>query len=108
MAPPIAMPQGVQVPGAPPGMMVPANAPQSGPQKTVMLQQSEGVVSVARTGQALQPAAPTAQPGAGPTTDVGPAVKEGGGGASMLFWIVSMIIGIGIGVLAYVIVLQTQ
>ncbi len=106
MAPNIAMPPGVQVPGAPPGVTVPAG-PQSGPQKTVMLQGSEGVVSVARSGQAIQ-AAPTATPQAGPTTDVGPAVSEGGGGASMLFWIMSMIIGIGLGVLAYVIVLQTQ
>jgi hypothetical protein len=110
MAPPIGMPQGVNVPGAPPGFQPgmhpgmqqpPGMNPQQpggGPNKTVMLQPSDGVVSVARTGQALQPAA-------GPTTESGPAVQQG---ASALFWIMSMIIGIGLGVLAYVIVLQTQ
>jgi hypothetical protein len=113
MAPPIAMPPGVQVPGAPPGMgTLPggAGAPQAGANKTVMLQPSDGVVSVASTGRALQPVAPMpgAQPGAGPTTSTGPVVKEASGGASALFWIVSMVVGIGIGVLAYVIVLQTQ
>jgi serine/threonine protein kinase len=101
MAPPIGMPQGVNVPGAPPGFQPGMQQPQQGqgqPNKTVMLQPSDGVVSVARTGQALQ--------AAGPTTETGPAVRAGG--ASALFWIMSMIIGIGLGVLAYVIVLQTQ
>jgi serine/threonine-protein kinase len=105
MAPPIGMPQGVHVPGAPPhmqpqgmgqpqGMMQPQGG---GANKTVMLQQSEGVVSVARSGQALQAAAPD--------TGSDAAVQQG---ASALFWIMSMVIGIGLGVLAYVIVLQTQ
>jgi len=64
--------------------------PASGPNKTVMLQPSEGVVSVARTGQAVQPA------GTG-------AIQHG---ASTLFWIVSLVIGVAVGALAYVIVLQ--
>jgi hypothetical protein len=108
MAPPIGMPQGVNVPGAPPHMQPPGmqqhgmqpgmQQPQGGANKTVMLQPSEGVVSVARTGQSLQAAT-------GPDTGSGAAVQEG---ASTLFWIVSMVIGIGLGVLAYVIVLQTQ
>ncbi|MBA3463489.1 MAG: serine/threonine protein kinase [Deltaproteobacteria bacterium] len=107
MAPQIGMPQGVNVPGAPPGfqpgmppgMGQPGGQPQGGgANKTMMLQPSDGVVSVARTGQALQPAA-------GPATSEGPAVQQG---ASALFWIMSMIIGIGLGVLGYVIVLQTQ
>ena len=61
-----------------------------GPQKTIALQSTEGIVSIARTGQAIQPA------GTG-------AIQQG---ASTLFWIVSLFIGIAIGALAYVIVLQ--
>jgi hypothetical protein len=70
-------------------MGMPGGAPAaSGPNKTVMLQPSEGIVSVARTGHAVQPA--------------------GGGmmqqGASPLFWAISLLIGIAVGALAYVIV----
>ncbi len=72
----------------PPGM-----APPAAPAKTMVLQPSEGVVSLARTGQGLPPAGPMAGTPQGATT---------------LFWIVSMLIGIGIGALAYVIVLQTM
>jgi hypothetical protein len=73
----------------PPG--VPAT---SGPNKTVMLQPSEGVISVAATGQAVQPAG--MGPGAG-------AIEQG---ASTLFWIVSLVVGVAVGALAYVVVLQ--
>jgi hypothetical protein len=55
-----------------------------------MLQPSEGVVSVARSGQAVQP--------------VGTGALEQG--ASTLFWIVSLVVGVLVGALAYVIVLQ--
>jgi serine/threonine-protein kinase len=76
--------------GAPP-MGPPGGMPGSGgPAKTVMLQSSEGVVSVATTGGAV------------------PAAQESGGGASAAFWIISMILGIGLGVLGYVIWLQAQ
>jgi len=64
------------------GMQQPA-----GPSNTVMLQPSDGVVSNARPGQAV---------GTG-------AIQQG---ASTLFWIVSLLLGIAIGALAYVIVLQ--
>jgi hypothetical protein len=75
--------------GAPMGMPgMPGAGP--GPQKTMMLQSSEGVVSVATTGGAV------------------PTAGESGGGASALFWIVSMMFGIGLGVLGYVIWLQMQ
>jgi hypothetical protein len=74
-------------PGMQPGMGMP---PGGGPNKTVLLQPSDGVVSVARTGQAVQPA--------------GTGVMQQG--ASTAFWIVSLMIGIAVGVLAYVIVLQ--
>ena len=99
------IPQGMQPGMMPPGMMQPGMhqqpggmnpQPQSGANKTIALMPSDGVVSIARTGQALQPA------GAGPGTE---SAQQG---ASTLFWIMSMIIGIGLGVLAYVIVLQTQ
>ncbi|HWU90012.1 MAG TPA: hypothetical protein VN253_22270, partial [Kofleriaceae bacterium] len=86
MAPPIGGP-GMMQTGMPPGGQAP---PGSGPNKTVMLQGSEGIVSVARTGQAVQPAGPGA----------------GQEGASTLFWIVSLTIGVAVGALAYVIVLQ--
>jgi eukaryotic-like serine/threonine-protein kinase len=83
---------GMQQPGMQqPGMQQPGGAP-AGPQKTIALQSSEGIVSMARTGGAVQPA------GTGAIT-----VQQG---ASTLFWIVSLFIGIAIGALAYVIVLQ--
>jgi hypothetical protein len=81
-------PQGTPNAGFPP----PGQAPGGGPQKTVMLQPSEGVVSVARTGGAVQAAVAGA-----------PAVVQG---ASTLYWIVCLVIGIAVGVLGYVIVLQ--
>jgi len=74
-----------------PGMhMPPGGVPSSGPNKTVMLATSEGVVSVARSGHAVPPV------GTG-------AIQQG---ASTLFWIVSLVIGVAVGALAYVIVLQ--
>ncbi|HEX3762035.1 MAG TPA: protein kinase [Kofleriaceae bacterium] len=75
----------------PPGQqMPPGGAPASGPNKTVMLAPSEGVVSVARSGHAVPPV------GSG-------SIQQG---ASTLFWIVSLVIGVAVGALAYVIVLQ--
>jgi serine/threonine-protein kinase len=86
------IPQGGMQPppqGYPPMQNGPGpGAPQAN--KTVMLQPSEGVISVARTGQAVQPA------GTGPVQQ----------GASTLFWIVSLVIGVAVGALGYVIVLQ--
>jgi len=77
--------------GQMPGQMGQMPGPQGqGPAKTVMLQASEGVVSVARTGQAVLPAGPA-------------AIQQG---ATTAFWIVSLVVGIAIGALAYVIVLQ--
>jgi tRNA A-37 threonylcarbamoyl transferase component Bud32 len=98
MAPPIVGGQMMhgQMPGQmQPGGMMPQGTPgggfppQSGPQKTMMLQPSEGVVSVARSGHAVQAAA-------------GPIVE----GASTLYWIVCLFTGIAVGVLAYVVYLQ--
>jgi len=96
LAPPIMggqlMPPNQQQPTGFPQM--PPNGPAaSGPNKTVMLQPSEGVVSVAATGHAVQPAGASGALG-------GPQ------GATTLFWIVSLVIGVAVGALAYVIVLQ--
>jgi eukaryotic-like serine/threonine-protein kinase len=81
--------------GGMPGMAqgTPNAFPQGGgPNKTVLLQPSEGVVSVARTaGGAVQAAPP------------GTMVVQG---ASTLYWIVCLFIGIGVGVAAYFIYLQ--
>jgi phage shock protein PspC (stress-responsive transcriptional regulator) len=106
MAPPLPVGSGPQNPMMPPGMQhpgFPSQPPQSGPNKTVMLQSSDGVVSVARTGQALQPAG--LAPGVAPNMGAPPKVVRG---ATPLFWIICLVTGIAVGVLAYVIVLQTS
>jgi eukaryotic-like serine/threonine-protein kinase len=65
-------------------------APQGGaPQKTMMLQPSEGIVSVATTGRPV-PAAPTGASEAA--------------GASVAFWLVSMVSGVAVGALAFAVV----
>jgi len=84
-------PQGFPPPG-PPG---PGGPPGGGPNKTVMLQPSEGVVSVARAGGAV--------PNAGGPMAAGTSVQQG---ASTLYWIVCLVMGIAVGVLGYVIVLH--
>jgi hypothetical protein len=78
------MPQGTPNAGFPPQQ----GGPQGGPQKTVMISPTEGVVSMARGGSAQQSA----------------QVVQG---ASTLYWIVCLATGIAVGVLGYVIVLQT-
>jgi serine/threonine-protein kinase len=95
MQPPGGMQPGMPppgMPGMPPGMgtpnMQPGGAAAPGANKTMMLQPSEGVVSVARSGHAVQPA------GTG-------ALQEG---ASTLFWAVSLMVGVAVGAIAYVIV----
>ena len=89
MAPP-GMPMGTP-PGAAPYPGAPGGPPQAGPQKTMMLQPTEGVVSFAQGGPAA------AASGAAPAAS---------GGASTGFWIGSILVGAAVGALAYVIVLQ--
>jgi hypothetical protein len=110
MAPPIVGGQMQGMPGQMPGMHpqgTPGGFPQQqqmqqpgmhgqmpsgpGPNKTVLLQPTDGIVSVAQRG------------GAPMQTRGGPQAQQG---ASTLFWIVSLVIGVAIGVLGYVIVLQ--
>ncbi|HEY3802458.1 MAG TPA: serine/threonine-protein kinase [Kofleriaceae bacterium] len=81
------MPQGMGM--QQPGMQQPMQQPGGG-NKTVMLQPTDGIVSVAQ------------QRGAMPQ----PGPSRSDGGATPLFWAVSLIVGIAIGVVAYVIVLQ--
>jgi hypothetical protein len=86
------MPQGT--PGGFPQQMQQQQQPGMGgpgPNKTVLLQPTDGIVSVAPRGGAQMQARG------------GPQVQQG---ASTLFWIVSLVIGVAIGVLGYVIVLQ--
>jgi hypothetical protein len=69
--------------GPPPGMGGPA------PQKTMMLQDSEGIVSVAQRGGAAVP-----------------LVGAEASGASATFWVLSILVGVAVGALAYIVVLQ--
>ena len=63
-----------------------------GPNKTVMLQPTDGIVSVAQRG--------------GVPVSQSMNTAEASEGASTLFWIVSLVIGVAVGVAAYMIVLQ--
>jgi hypothetical protein len=71
--------------GPPPGMGMGGPAPQ----KTMMLQDSEGIVSVAHRGGGAVPLV-----GTEPT------------GASATFWVVSILVGVAVGALGYIVVLQ--
>jgi hypothetical protein len=94
MQPPGMQPPGMAPQGTPGGGFPPQGAGPSGPNKTVMLQPSEGVVSVARTGGAVAAAVPG-------MSMTGAMVQQG---ASTLFWIVSLATGVAVGVIAYLIV----
>ena len=103
MAPQIQGGQFVQ-PGMQPNNMMPQQMPQGGggnPNKTILLQPTDGIVSVAAAGGPVS--AQQLQPGATPQSGPAGQVIQG---ASTAFWIVSLIIGIAVGALAYVIVLQ--
>lgn len=91
------VPGPLAVPGQQPGF--PPMQPPGGANKTVMLKDTEGLVSAARTGQPIQAIGPGQ-----PIHPGGPGVVQQG--ASTLFWIVSLVIGVAVGALAYVIVLQ--
>ncbi|MEO8554331.1 MAG: hypothetical protein ABI678_30355, partial [Kofleriaceae bacterium] len=99
MAPPIMggqmmqqQPHGMPPQGTPAGF---PNQGSQGPNKTVLLQPTDGIVSVAQ------------QQGRGPAGMPMPGMPGGQvQGATTLFWIVSLVIGIAVGVLGYVIVLQ--
>jgi hypothetical protein len=67
--------------GPPPGMGGPA------PQKTMMLQDSEGISSLANRGPLMPAEVPSS-------------------GASGMFWVISIMVGVAIGALGYIVVLQ--
>jgi hypothetical protein len=67
------------------------------PQKTMMLAESEGVVSIASRGGGLPPVVEEHTD----STSITPT-----GGASPLFWAICLITGLGVGVLAYLAVLS--
>jgi hypothetical protein len=96
MAPGLGMPPGPGpqhgMGGPPPGMGGPPPGMGGGgpaPQKTMMLQDSEGIVSVAQRGGGAVPLV-----GSEPT------------GASTTFWVVSILVGVAAGALGYIVVLQ--
>jgi len=107
-------------PAPPPGggapSMPPSSAADGAPNKTMMLESSEGVVSFAARGdsaavpspQSAAPTGPGAYPGSAPSaadqTDSTSITEVGG--ASALFWIICLLTGLGIGVLAYLAVLK--
>lgn len=104
---------GFGVPGAgmapPAAAQAPAPAPapdlsDGAPKKTMILDSSEGVVSFAASGGSAAPAAVPA--GAAQDLSESTSVTDTGGGASAVFWIVCLLTGLGVGVLAYIVVLQ--
>ncbi|HUH02385.1 MAG TPA: serine/threonine-protein kinase [Kofleriaceae bacterium] len=103
------LPPGFRPPSLPPGSAPGAGALSSGaPQKTMMLDPSEGVVSFAAKGGS----APVATPSHGLTpaaiahehTDQTSLADLRG--ATPLFWIICLLTGLGVGVLAYIAVLE--
>jgi eukaryotic-like serine/threonine-protein kinase len=119
---PFPMPQ-VEQPMATPTPMpsmpsMPSMAPAAGaggpePQKTMMLDNSEGVVSFAREGRSVPATpAPVATPDPTSSPQLAMAAPEGGGGVSLEedlgpegpsvgFWILCIVIGIAVGVGGY-------
>ena len=96
MGPNMGMPAGMgatQPMGGQPGMQ---GMQQGGPPKTMMLQNTEGIVSVAAAQRGAQlPAGPV--PASGPV----PVASTGASGA---FWAVSLFIGAAVGALGYLVV----
>ncbi|MBP9084792.1 MAG: serine/threonine protein kinase [Kofleriaceae bacterium] len=79
--------------------------PQGGANKTMLLQPSEGIVSVARAGGPIAVAQPPGMFGATPAATMRPTATPTGG-ASMVFWVICLLCGIGLGALAFAIMRQ--
>jgi hypothetical protein len=90
-----------------PGMGgMPGAQPGGGPPKTMMLQNTEGIVSVAARGAGAIPATGPGGPGPG-VAAVPPPISSlvpDTSGATGAFWAICLILGAGVGALAYVIV----
>jgi hypothetical protein len=94
--------------GAPAPMLIDHSAPApEAPAQTVLLPDSEGVVSIADQGGSVPASAPAAAPAATPN-EVGDTTSatEAPPGATPLFWIICLLTGLGVGVLAYLVVLK--
>ena len=91
-------------PEAPQGKRAPSSAPLPGPQRTMLLDDSEGVVSFARPADS----APVGPTGHIPVPPDAHSVNQApaSGGASAMFWIVCLLTGLSVGVLAYLAVLK--
>jgi serine/threonine-protein kinase len=85
-------------PSLPPATLPPGAGPQ--PQKTMILDNSEGIVSLAQQGGKPGVPAPAMDPESTSVTDAG--------GAGPLFWALCLLGGLGLGVLAYVILLAAS
>jgi hypothetical protein len=75
-----------------------------GEQRTMMLQSSEGVVSFAQTGSTPTPSTPIHLSSASPSAETAIAGGNTQSSSSALFWIICIVCGIGIGIVAYLIV----
>ena len=80
--------------------MQPMPPPGGGPNKTILLQPSDGIVSVAKAGS------PIAVAQAPQMFGQAPVVRPHSTGASMAFWIICLLCGVGLGALAFVIMRQ--
>ncbi len=94
--PSVGTPPGMTPTTPPPGMVPPTTG--AAPQKTMILAESEGVVSIAEQGS--PPIAPVVEEHTDSTS-----ITTTGGGATPLFWAICLITGLGVGVLAYLAVL---
>lgn len=81
--------------------MQPMQPQGGGPNKTILLQPSDGIVSVAKAGGPIAVAQPPQMFGQAPIARPGQS-----SGASMGFWIVCLLCGVGLGALAFVIMRQ--
>ena len=70
-----------------------------GENKTMMLNSSEGVVSFAQTGGSATPVS---------TPPIGEMPLVPSGGSSALFWIICIVCGVAIGIVAYLIVAKVS
>jgi len=103
------------VPGAntPSPMLIDHNAPPADDSpKTMILPDSEGLVSMANAGASAPVSAPVATPGSAPVSVPHPGPDGTGStelpppGATPLFWAICLLTGLGVGVLAYLAVLN--
>ncbi len=79
--------------------------PQGGANKTMLLQPSDGIISVAKAGGPIAVAQPPSMFGTAPVATARPSATPGSG-ASTGFWVICLLCGIGLGALAFAIMRQ--